>query len=301
VTVAVLASPEDALSQKKILSTLAQAGVDAYGLKLHSNWESLSRDEVVGRLKKASHFLALASHSSLSSTWFAFTVGYGYSRGMNFALFRFDPSPELPKYLSGLPIMESIETLDSYYRKEMAQWIIEDERRGSRAALLEMGISYHNDSLAQCVRDGDTKAVELFLKAGFHPDIRDKYGVPMLCVAARGKHRSVAELLLDRGAQLDLQSEDRGYSPLMDAAQAGSADLVELFIEKGANPNLTSKDGQTALVVAVGRNDADVARILVAGGADPDLADKLGLSARKYAALFKNPAILSLFEPGAKA
>jgi ankyrin repeat protein len=60
--------------------------------------------------------------------------------------------------------------------------------------------------------------------------------------------------------------------------------------------DLTSKDGQTALVVAVGRNDAEVARLLVSGGADPDLPDKLGLTARKYAALFKNPAILALFD-----
>ena len=81
----------------------------------------------------------------------------------------------------------------------------------------------------------------------------------------------------------------------MDAAQAGSADLVRLFLEKGADPNLKSKDGQTALVVAVGRNDAEIARLLAEGGADPDAIDKLGLSARKYAALFKNPAILSLF------
>jgi len=121
--------------------------------------------------------------------------------------------------------------------------------------------------------------------------------VPLLCLAARGKHRAVAELLLGRGARIDLQSEDRGYSPLMDAAQAGSADLVGLFLESGASPDLVSKDGQTALVVAVGRNDAEVARLLVSGGADPDLADKLGLTARKYAALFKNPAILSLFAP----
>jgi hypothetical protein len=301
VTVAVLASPEDAVSQKKILATLAGAGVDAYGLKLHSHWESFPREDVVAMLEKASHFLSIASSTSLGSTWFPFAAGYGYSRSMNFVLFRLDSSKEMPKYLSGLPILDDLPALDSFYRKEMAEWLVEDERRASRAALLEMGISCHNDSLAQCARDGDTKAVELFLKAGFHPDIRDKYGVPLLCIAARGKHRAVAELLLSRGAQLNFQSEDRGYSPLMDAAQAGSVDLVQLFIEKGADTNLTSKDGQTALVVAVGRNDADVARLLVAGGADPDLADKLGLSARKYAALFKNPAILSLFEPNGQA
>lgn len=294
-TVAVLASPEDGASLQNILSTLAEAGIDAYGLKLHVNWESISRDKVIARLEKASHFLAIATPSSLAASWFAFAAGYGYSRGSNFALYRFDPSRPFPEYLSGLPIIDNLEELSSFYRTEQASWLIQDERRRARAALLEMGVSVHNDSLAQCARDGDTKAVELFLKAGFHPDIRDKHGVPLLCLAARGKHRAVAEVLLAHGATVDFQSEDRGYSPLMDAAQAGSADLVELFLEKGASPNLTSKDGQTALVVAVGRNDAEVARLLVNGGADVDLADKLGLSARKYASLFKNPEILSLF------
>ena len=199
-------------------------------------------------------------------------MGYGYSRGSKFALFRFDPShglPALPLGPAGLRRPRGARAPITSAEKE--DWLVQEERRASRAALLEMGISVHNDSLAQCAREGDTKAVELFMKAGFLPDARDKYGVPLLCLAARGKHRAVAEILLERGAQIDAQSEDRGYSPLMDATQAGSADLVELFLAEGARPDLTSKDGQTALVVAVGRNDAEVARLLVSGGADPDL------------------------------
>jgi uncharacterized protein len=296
VTVAVLASPQDALNLPGILSAFGGVGVEAYGLKFHSNWESLSREKVIARIEKASHFLALATPASLSASWFAFAVGYGYSRGVNFALYRLDPAIALPQFLSGLPVFDALDELADYYRSEKADWLVQDERRAARAALLEMGISVHNDSLAQCAREGDTKAVEKFMKAGFPPDSRDKYGVPLLCLAARGKHRAVVEILLERGAQIDLQSEDRSYSALMDAAQAGAADLVGLLIEKGARLDLTSKDGQTALVVAVGRNDAEVARLLAESGADPDIADKLGLSARKYAALFKNPGILALFE-----
>ncbi len=295
-TVAVLASPEDGEFLHSILVTLDGAGVDAYGLKIHGSWEALQRDKVIARVEKASHFLALATQTSLESSWFSFATGYGYSRGSNFALFRFDSSRSFPRFLSGLPIFDGLDELAAYYRAEKADWLIQEERRGARAALLEMGISVHNDSLAQCVRDGDTKAVELFMKAGFHPDTRDKHGVPLLCLAARGKHRAVVEILIGRGAEVDQQSEDRGYSPLMDAAHAGSADLVRLFLEKGAKADLTGKDGQTALVVSVGRNDVEIARLLVSSGADPDLADKLGLSARKYAVLFKNPVILSLFE-----
>jgi uncharacterized protein len=295
VTVAVLASPEDAQSLHDILTALAGAGVDAYGLKMHSGWERVGRDKVTARLEKASHYLALATSTSIGSSWFSFAVGYGYSRGSNFALYRFEAGRDYPRYLSGLPVFDGLEELQAYYRTERAEWLVQEERRAARAALLGMGVSVHNDALAQCARDGDTRAVDLFLRAGFPPDSCDKYGVPLLSLAARGKHRAVVEILLDRGAKIDMQSQDRGYSPLMDAAQAGSADLVALFLERGALADLTSKDGQTALVVAVGRNDAEIASLLVAGGADPDLSDKLGLSARKYAALFKNPAILSLF------
>lgn len=295
-TVAVLAAPSDTLLLSEILGRFADAGIDAYGLKLHETWESLQGESVLRRLEKASHFLALVSLASLNSSWFSFTAGYGYSRGVSFALYRFDPDREIPRYLSGLPVLDSLEELDSYYQTEMAGWLAEEERRASRASLLEMGISCHADALAQCAQEGDAAAVELFLKSGFSPDSRDKHGVPLLCLAARGRHRAVAEILLDRGASVDLQSEDRGYSPLMDAAHIGSADLVELFLQRGAAPDLRSKDGQTALVVAVGRNDADIARLLLEGGADAGLEDKLGLSARKYASLFKNPAMLALFE-----
>jgi uncharacterized protein len=297
VTVAVLACPEDGRYLHDILATLAGAEVDAYGLKMHESWESLAPEKVIARFAKASHFLALATESSIGTSWFTFALGFGYSRDTNFTLFRFDPACAFPRYLSGMPVFDGLDELAAYYRAEKEEWLVQEERRSSRAALLEMGISVHYDSLAQCAREGDTKAVELFMKAGFHPDSRDKYGVPLICLAARGKHRAVAEILLARGAQVDLQSEDRGYSPLMDAAQAGAAELVRLFLEAGASTALTSKDGQTALVVAVGRNDIEVARLLAEAGADPDIADKLGLSARKYAALFKNPEMLSLLAP----
>jgi hypothetical protein len=297
VTVAVLASPEDGDFLYSILVTLDKAGIDAYGLKIHGSWEALERDKVVARVEKASHFLALATATSLDASWFSFATGYGYSRDANFALFRLDPSRSFPRYLSGLPVFDGLDELAAYYRTEKVDWLVREERRAARGSLLEMGISVHNESLAQCVSEGDTRAVDLFIKAGFHPDTRDKHGVPLLCLAARGKHRAVVEILLNSGADIDLQSEDRGYSPLMDAAQTGSADLVRLFLEKGAKPDLAGKDGQTALVVSVGRNDVDAVKLLLSGGASPDLSDKLGLTARKYAALFENPAMLSLFGP----
>jgi len=296
VKVAVIGSPGDGQTILGILETLEAARVEAYGLKLHDSWTALSRSQLEPHLLKATHYLLVATEHNIASAWFVFAGGYGLGRSSGTAIYRDDPSRELPHYLSGTPVLDTLGELASYYESEQKEWLYQEERRAARAALLEMGISYHADALAQCVVEGDTKAVELFLQAGFHPDARDKHGVTLLCLAARNKHRAVAELLLGRGAALDLQSEDRGYSPLMDASLAGSSELVELFLAEGADSNLVSKDGQTALIVAVGRNDAQTVRSLLSYGADPDVADKLGFSARRYATLFKKSDIVPLFE-----
>lgn len=295
-TVAALASPEDGHRLLGILEALDSAGVEAYALKIHEGWSTLSPNKIMNRLEKATHFLVVASASSLASGWLPFAAGFGYAKGSGLALFRIDPDLSMPKILSGLPTLDGLEELSAYYAIEKDEWAVLESRRQARARLLEVGISCHVESLVQCVADGDTKAVSLFIDAGFSPDTRDKHGVPLLCIATRNKHLAIAELLLDRRASLDLQSEDRGYSPLMDAAQNGAVELAKLFLERGASPDLASKDAQTALIVAVGRNDPAITRLLLEKGADPDIVDKLGLSARKYAALFKNPQIITLIE-----
>ncbi len=300
-TVATLASSDDGHRLVGILEALDAAGIDAYALKIHEGWSTLAPEKIVARLEKATHFLVVASPSSLVSGWLPFAAGFGYARGSGIALFRLDPDLPLPKILDNLPVLDSLDELGAFYKIEKDEWQALEWRRQARARLLEMGISCHADALAQCVSDGDTKAVALFIDAGFNPDTRDKHGVPLLCLATRAKHLAVAELLLDRGASIDMQSEDRGYSPLMDAAQAGAVELAKLFLERGADPDLASKDAQTALIVAVGRNDGVLSRLLLEHGADPDLIDKLGLSARKYAALFKNAEIIFMIESFAPA
>ena len=294
--VAVLASPEDDRPLYKSLKTLASVDIDCYGLIIRDRWQELRKDRLLESLAKASHFLIVSTEASVRTTWFSYAAGYGHGCESGIAFLRLDSGFVPPPYLAKLPLLDTYDELAAYYQSEKADWLVREGHRSTRAALLEMGISFHSGSLAQCVKDGDTRAVELFLKAGLHPDTRDKHGVTLLCLAVRNNRRAVVELLLAQGADLDLKSEDRGYSPLMDAALVGATDLVELFLVRGADPDQTSKDGQTALVIAVGRNDVGIVKALLDRGADPDIADKLGFSARRYAGLFKNPAILATLE-----
>ena len=293
--VAVLLESKDSSTALALLKNLGRAGISAYALKLGPSWEDESRKPLEFRIRKASHILLAVSRESVHSTWFAFTGGWCLGNDKRLAVYREDASLRIPGYLTGVPVLDSLDGAAAYYETERAEWLVREGRSRARASLLELGIPYRSESLAECCRQGDVKAVELFLRAGMIPDMRDRAGVTLLGLALRSKHQAVAELLVEHGAALDLQSEDRGYSALMDAAAAGSADAVDYLLKRGANPNLSSKDGQTALVIAVGRNDVPLCRKLLSYGADPDLKDKLGFSARKYAELFHNPEMVRLF------
>lgn len=74
----------------------------------------------------------------------------------------------------------------------------------------------------------------------------------------------------------------------------GSAEDVKLLLDKGANPNAKTKQGETALVVAIQRNDkesAGIAQALIDKGANLDVTDKAGNAPIFNAIRYKQPLI----------
>jgi ankyrin repeat protein len=80
--------------------------------------------------------------------------------------------------------------------------------------------------------------------------------------AASGGHAEIVELLLEAGAEPDPRQR-HGWTPLQAAAQNGNARSLEALLAAGADPELRNDDGQSA---------ADLAR---AAGHD-ELAARLG-------------------------
>jgi hypothetical protein len=190
-------------------------------------------------------------------------------------------------------------TLIKYFEDEKAEWIKKEAARdaaGARDTLLQMGIPVTLDSLGKCAEEGKVLELSLFLASGFSPDARDKAGVPLLNLAARGGHRDAVDALLKAGANVNVPSDDRGSSALMDSAMGKHLGMMEDLLRAGADVNIRSKDGQSALILAVGLNDADSVEILLKAGANPDDPDLLGASARKYATLFNRTGIVALFD-----
>jgi ankyrin repeat protein len=71
-------------------------------------------------------------------------------------------------------------------------------------------------------------------------------GLAALHYAARDGYELAAQLLLDRGADLNIRGGD-GTSPLLMATINGNYDLAMRFLEDRADPNLESEDGATPL------------------------------------------------------
>ncbi len=73
--------------------------------------------------------------------------------------------------------------------------------------------------------------------------------------AKRAQAMAVVKALLDAGANpnIPVKIATQSMTPLMQASQAGMADLVQLLLEGGADPNVTNAGRYTALDYAVDR------------------------------------------------
>lgn len=81
--------------------------------------------------------------------------------------------------------------------------------------------------LYAAAREGDVELVRFHLDQGVDPDfVHAEYQSTVLVAAILGRHREIAELLLDRGASPSLLSELDELTPTEAARQVGWPDLA---------------------------------------------------------------------------
>lgn len=78
------------------------------------------------------------------------------------------------------------------------------------------------------------------------------------------------------------------------AVFAGVESAIKLHIQRGDNLNARDANGLTPLMIAAIRNKANVVEILLAGGADPELRDPSGLDALAIAEKSGSQAVIAL-------
>ena len=90
-------------------------------------------------------------------------------------------------------------------------------------------------------------------------------GRTLLMVAVEEANLPAVELLVSRGASLDLRDE-QGATALALAAEMGFQEAVEMLLAAGANPNLHDLSGMTPLDVADEHGAHDIAALLLRYG-----------------------------------
>ena len=126
------------------------------------------------------------------------------------------------------------------------------------AALLLVGCGPSVD-IHQAAEEGNIEAVKQHLADGADVNAKNRSGATAmhstpLCEAAGGGHKEVAELLIERGADVNAWDK-RGKTPLHNAAWKGHVEIAKLLITKGADVNAKADKGRTPLDWAEKVND----------------------------------------------
>ncbi len=247
------------------------------------------------KLRGATHLLVFVSEDISLENWFVFSIAFCLGIDKSVFLFLRNDKLLLPEfYRENIKCSTNIEELENFYQVQLIKWEKKILKENAVNELGKMGYSFSEESFFNAVAAGEEEAVGSFLTAGFSAGLSNREGVPLLSIAVRNNHRNLISLLLTYGASINAVSRDRGNTALMDAASIPNEEIVSDLIHGGADLDVRSKNGQTALMLAVGQNDFKTSDLILRAGADVSIEDNLGLTAKKYAELFKNDDIIKI-------
>lgn len=279
-----------------LASLLFQKNIRFNPLSLPTQWSIDDSEDLLFHLKNNTHSMFIIDKADRSNAFFVFAAGYCLGsheksylldiEGEVFPLFwekRFNYSRTFEDFIEKI-------------YQEKIRWEEFLLRLEAKGALVERGLEVTKTALIEAVESGDAQSTELFMKAGFSANLTDKKGVPLLCLAVRSNHFNNIQVLLQYGADINLKSLDRDNTALMDASAEGNDEVIAELITRGAQLDCQSRNGQTALILAIGKGADSSAKLLIEAGADGFVSDKLGMSAFMYAQLFGRKEIQELIE-----
>ena len=167
-----------------------------------------------------------------------------------------------------------------------------DDNARYEAVICELVRSGVELDIYAAIAIGNRKRVAAIVEAD--PGIlkrRNPSGRPALHRAVTLDRREIVQLLLDKGCDPEISSQEgnsghAGETALLDAAFWGHIEVTEILIRHGANVNARANDGVAPLHEAARMQHLDVARLLLKHGAEANAADDDGETPLDWANLY---------------
>ena len=145
-------------------------------------------------------------------------------------------------------------------------------------------------------RRGDVKTVEnLFNQDASVINAVDIKGYTPLILAVYNNYPQLVDLLLQKGADPDVQ-DGMGNTALMGVCFRGYKDIAEKLINAGADVNARNGSGATALTFAATFGHLHIAEVLLQNGADIRLTDERGKTPFDHARIQENEEMMELIQ-----
>jgi len=93
-------------------------------------------------------------------------------------------------------------------------------------------------------------------------NVKDKYGSTPLILTVQKNNPTIVEMLLDKGANPNIQDYD-GYTALYWAIEKNNLEIVPMLFDKGANPNIQNNEGYTALDWAKSKRNQVIINLII--------------------------------------
>jgi ankyrin repeat protein len=138
-----------------------------------------------------------------------------------------------------------------------------------KGANINLQSQYKQTPLYIASDEGHLEIVKLFIKYKAYINNRDKD--ELLKSALRKWNLTLAKLLIEKGANVNIQDKYDGVGIFHIVSGKGDFEFAKFLIGKGANVNIQDKYGRTPLYYALEKENFEFAKFLIGKGANIDI------------------------------
>lgn len=130
-----------------------------------------------------------------------------------------------------------------------------------------------------------SRCLDFIMECGANPNQTDSSGLPILCAVCRGGYPRLAQVLLDRGADLNARDPATTKPAIVLAAEGNHVDCIKVLLKGKVDKDAVFGDNVTAVHRAAALGHFDVLQTLSAYGASFKTSTSLSLENAMHFAL----------------